>query len=155
MMLRILCSIVAALSVGGCSYVYDVVAVIVDGRLAFIVDPKSQSGADCIRSIHVSTGESARATPVPSDDRQLVANGAFWWKDTAVDECLNPFPVFYGAPLKGKPFVYKDGLHGGVEPKPLLTGVIYDVDMSGSGSGYGGGRFRILPNNRVENIPKD
>lgn len=144
-----------ALALSGCSYVYDLLAVVIDGRLAFVVDPHSRRHPECIQSIHVLTDEPVRARPTLSDDKRLVANGVFWWKDTAIDACPNPFPVFYGVQLKGKPFVYQGGSTGSVDAKPLRIGVVYEVDAVSSGSGIGGGRFRILPNRRVENLPPE
>ena len=140
-------------TLAGCSYPYDLRAVVIHGRLAFIVDPGSRHKPDCIRSIHVQTDEEARATPAIGDDEKLVANGVFWWKDYAVDACPNPFPILYGQPLAGRPFVYQDGSPPGVEAKPLRMGVIYEVDAASSGSGYGSARFRIRADRTVENLP--
>ena len=152
MPIRPIFALICIVALGGCSYSYDLLAVVIQGRLAFIVDPHSRSGADCINSIYVGTDSAARASPTAGDDRGLVANGVFWWKDYAVDACLNPFPILYGQHLIGQPFVYSSG-SGGVEAKPLKVGVIYEVGTSGSGSGHGSGRFRILPNHRIENLP--
>ncbi|HUD89994.1 hypothetical protein [Sphingobium sp.] len=137
----------------GCSYVYELQAIVLDGRLAFIVSPSSQRSADCIRSIDVSAETNVRATPTFGDDRQLVKNGSFWQQATAIEACLNPFPVIYGTSLKGEPFSYNGQQIRAVRAKPLQVGVIYQVQTSGSGSGGGVGRFRILPNRRVENLP--
>ncbi|WP_416464605.1 hypothetical protein [Sphingomonas sp. VDB2] len=102
-----------------------------------------------------ANGETAQAKPGPNDDEALVKNGVFWWKDHAVDQCLNKFPIRYGQPLVGQPFVYSSGDTKGVEAKPLVIGVIYEVDTGGSGSGYGGGKFRIRSDRTVENLPFD
>lgn len=141
-------AVMAACALTGCSYSYELRAIALQGRLAFVVDPASRSKADCIRSISVSSDDDARAVASKGDDSRLVENGVFWWKDFAVDACPNHFPVLYGKPLKGTPF-----LPPGVGAKPLKIGVIYSVTTSGSGSGYGSGRFRIRPDHTVENIP--
>ena len=153
--MRSIMVILVPLLLSGCSYIYDLRAIVINGRLAFVVDPKSKQQADCIRSIHVQTADAevARAKPGPDDAKGLVANGVFWWKDYAVDACPNKFPILYGQPLAGRAFVYSDGDTKGVEAKPLRIGVIYQVDTSSGGSGYGGGRFRIRPNRTVENLP--
>ncbi len=81
-------------------------------------------------------------------DRHPVEQDVVWSRNTVVTECLNPFPILYGQPLRGAPF-----LPPGVEAKPLRFGTIYTVETTGSGSGYGSGRFRIRPNRTVENLP--
>jgi hypothetical protein len=145
----------SALALSGCSYIYDLRAIVIDGHLAFVVDPKSKRQADCIRSIHVQTvqGETAQAKPGPNDAEGLVRNGVFWWKDYAVDECPNKFPIRYGQSLVGRPFVYSGGDTKGVEAKPLIISVVYQVVTASAGSGYGGGRFRIRADRTVENLP--
>ncbi len=129
-------------------------AVVIGGNLAFVVDPQSEKQPRCIRTIHVETDQAVRAKAAPNDDAQLVKNGVFWWKDFAVEaSCPNSFPIFYGQSLKGQPFVYDGMIQRPVEAKPLVIGVVYEVSATSSGSGYGGGRFRILPNRRIENLP--
>lgn len=155
----------AAFALGSCSYSYDLLAVVIGGRLAFIVDRSSSNKPDCISGITVSTdkGETATARAAPGDDEQLVANGVYWWKSMVQRECQNPFPIFYGQPLKGNRLVYGEGIPGAVpgeasslvEAKPLHVGVVYEVTTTSSGSGYGGGYFRITPDRRVENWPDD
>lgn len=147
----------AALSLSGCSYICDLKVIVLNGKIAFIVDPDSKRQANCITSIHVqaTNGETARAALDPRDDEKLVRNGVFWWKDFDTRDCPNRFPIRYGQQLEGRPFVYSDGSTIGVEAKPLIVGVIYDVDTGGSGSGYGGGRFRIREDRTVENLSLD
>jgi hypothetical protein len=84
-----------------------------------------------------------------------------------VTGCENPFPVFYGAPLKGKPFkwspeggpidavgrAYVEKMRVGIEPKPLRVGVVYEVATTSRGGGSGGCRFRIRTDGSVENLP--
>jgi hypothetical protein len=88
-------------------------------------------------------------TTSPGDDRGLVESGVYWSKHTDVSACPNRFPILYGQPLEGKPF-----LPPGVQAKPLKVGIVYSVETSGSGSGYGSGRFRIRPDHTVENLPR-
>lgn len=160
---RIVGIVAAAFALGSCSYSYDLLAVVIGGRLAFIVDPSSSREPDCIRGITVSTdkGETATAKATSGDNEQLVANGVYWWKSMVQRECQNPFPVFYGQPLKGIRLVYPEGIPGAgeassiVEAKPLRVGVVYEVTTTSSGSGYGGGWFRITPDRHVENWPND
>lgn len=153
--IRTASALLTFVALSGCSYPYDVRAVILHGKLAFIVDPNSKIKPDCIRSVHVQTDESARAKPAYGDNSALVANGIYWWKDFALDACPNRFPIFYGQPLIGQPFINQDGSTTAVEPKPLVPGVIYEIGTTSRGSGYGSGRFRIRPDRTVENLPID
>jgi len=161
--LRIIGFVLAALALGSCSYSYNLLAVAIDGRLAFIVDPSSSHDPDCVNSIHVSTdnGETATAKAAAGDDEKLVANGVFWWKSMERD-CKNSFPIFYGQPLKGERLVYGDGVpayrgksSSVVEAKPLHVGVVYEVSTSSGATGYGEGWFRITADRRVENWRED
>jgi len=155
MQVRLCGMLLSTILLSGCSYTYDILAVAINGHLAFIVDPKSRKQPDCIYSIHVDTDQAARAKPIAGDDAQLVSRGVFWWKDYAVDACANPFPIFYGQKLRGQTFVYGGKSEKPVEAKPLIIGVVYEVAAASSGSGYGGGRFRILPDRRIENLPRE
>ena len=155
--LRLVAISLGAFALGSCSYAYDLLAVVIDGRLAFIVDPSSDRKADCIGSIHVSVdkgGPIARAEE--GDDEALVQNGGvYWWKSTEVSSCENSFPIFYGQQIEGAPFIYDEGRPISVEAKPLRIGMVYEVTTTGSGSGSGEGRFRIDRNGRVENLRDD
>lgn len=150
---RVAGAVIGVLTLAGCSYPYDLQAVVIHGRLAFIVDPGSQHKPNCFRSIHIETDEEARAAPTTGDDRKLIANGVFWWRDFAVDGCPNRFPILYGQPLSGKPFAYQDSTASAVQAKPLRIGVVYEVDTASSGSAYGSARFRIRADHTVENLP--
>lgn len=155
---------VAAFALGSCSYSYDLLAVVIGGRLAFIVDPSSSKEPECMNGIMVSTekGETATAKAAPGDDEQLVANGVFWRKSFEAD-CENHFPIFYGQALKGQQLVYDGRVPGAapgemssvVEAKPLHVGVVYEVTTTSGATGYGGGWFRITPDRRVENWSED
>jgi len=154
----------AALALGSCSYSYKLLAVVMGGRLAFIVDPSSSSEPECMNGITVSTdkGETATARAAPGDDEQLVANGVFWWKSLEAD-CENRFPIIYGQTLKGQRLVYDGKVPGAapgemssaVEAKPLHVGVVYEVTTTSGATGYGAGWFRITPDRRVENWSED
>jgi hypothetical protein len=157
---------VATVFLGSCDHFreYHVQAVVIHGRLAFIVDPASKDQESCLNEIHVSAdkGERARASPVNGDDVKLVANGVFWWKDLK-PHCDDHFPVFYGQPLKGSRLVYNgdvSGTHRGqmssvVEAKPLDVGVVYEVVTSSGILRAGHGWFRLTPDRHVENWPND
>lgn len=155
--LRLAAVSLAAFALGSCSYSYDLLAVVIDGRLAFIVDPSSDHKPDCIRSVDVSVDKGGPvAEPAAGDaDRLVLHGGVYWWKSFEVTSCPNPFPIFYGQRLKGIPFIYDDGKPSSVEAKPLRIGVVYEVTTSSSGSGYGGGWFRISKDGLVENLPDD
>jgi hypothetical protein len=40
----------------GCSYIYDVLAVVRGGRVVFIVNPKSSKQPTCLRRVEVTAG---------------------------------------------------------------------------------------------------
>lgn len=139
--LAIMTMLGAAFSLHGCSYVYDVEARVVGGRLAFV---PSDDDFECVRSAHVTTDEAVRPEPGPTDRSGLIRNaGAFWWVNYPAS-CEVTFPLLYGQS--------GIGADESVRAKPLRVGVIYDISTSGDG-GYGSGRFRITPDRRVENLP--
>jgi hypothetical protein len=98
-----------------------------------------------------------------------VHDGVFWEEAFDMMGCENPFPVLYGAALKGKPFQwYREGaptsaaerafvqkMRSGVGAKPLRTGVVYQVHSRSRGSGSGSGRFHILADGSIENLSWD
>lgn len=152
-----------AFTLNGCSYDYQLKAVAIEGKLAFIVDPTSNRQPKCINGIivDVDDGETARAEAVSGDDAGLVENGAFWWKSMEPD-CQNPFPIFYGQALEGQRMVY-EGIPGPnrgkpssiVEAKPLKRGVVYSVSTTSGATGYGGCYFRVTHDGHVESWSYD
>jgi hypothetical protein len=145
-------ALLATLPLSGCSYAYDVLATVIDGRLAFIVDPQSPNAADCINHIEVVTDEREVAPAATGDDPVRTGYGTYWYEVASYD-CENPFPVFYGSALRGgPPENWESPDH--VKPKPLKIGVVYEVSTTTGATGYGGGRFRIRPNRTVENLPR-
>jgi len=135
-----------------CSYGYELLAVRIDGRVAFVVDPSSDYQPDCLRSIDVSADHGdLTAKPEPGDDEGLVRNGGvYWWDFRDVRSCENEFPIIYGTRLKGAP---AESI-GYVRAKPLIPGVVYSVGSEGDGA-YGSGWFKILPNGAIENYASD
>ncbi|QIK77996.1 hypothetical protein G7077_02785 [Sphingomonas piscis] len=149
-----LCVLAAVLS--GCSYTYNLSAVVIDGRLAFVVDQTFLRSPDCIRGIEVSLDTDGPNPQLESgDDASKIRNGVYWSQRMETGSCLNDFPVLYGSQLKGTPFVFSDGESGIVMPKKLRVGVIYQVHTESSGSGYGSGWFRITPQLTVESWRED
>ena len=66
---------------------------------------------------------------------------------------LRPLPSsLWFPPLKGVLFDCGEGRSNSVEAKPLRKGFVYEVEATSSGSGYGGGSFRIGGDGRVENL---
>lgn len=162
--LRLLGISTAAIALSGCSYGYALKAVAIDGKLAFIVDPASSHQPKCINAItvEVDDGETARASPVPGDDRKLVEVGTFW-QQSMEPNCQNPFPIVYGQSLKGQRMIYGDGVPAPdrgeysavVKAKALKRGVVYSVATTSGATGYGGCYFRIAPDGRVESWRED
>lgn len=128
------------LMLGGCSYIYDIVAVMIDGRLAFVVDQNSQSKPSCLTRVEV------REVRARGDSDLSV------WEAGQPGACENPFPIFYGQPILGEAVSPNQALPT-VSAKPLQIGVIYEVSASSSeGSGYAVTRFRLIESGRVENL---
>jgi hypothetical protein len=153
MRLRFYIIVYAALLLSGCSYSYELIAKVIDGRIAFVVDPKSGHQPGCINEIEVQTDDAVHASPAPGDDRDRIGYGTFWF-EVAGYECATEFPVFYGAPLKGGPPESGKEDLGMVKPKPLKVGVVYHVNTTTGATGYGGGAFRIRADGIVENVPR-
>jgi hypothetical protein len=145
------------LMLGSCSYAYSIRAVAMNGRLAFVVAPWSERHPNCVRGVTVSVDKGGPiARPSPGDDAALVRNGGvYWWEQFDVTSCPNPFPIFYGQPLKGVPSDYGGGRTSSVKAKPLVIGHVYEVGMESSGSGYGSGWFRITRDGHIENWRSD
>jgi hypothetical protein len=138
------------LTLSGCSYVYDLLAVMRDGQLMFVVDPNSQSQPDCFRQIEVVSVQRAAVEASPGDDQIRTGYGTVWRDEVEYeDECENQFPFAYGRTLDGD----QRADHGLVRPKPLARGVVYEVTTVTGATGYGGGRFIVRTDGRVDNLP--
>ncbi len=153
MLLRTLIALPLIAALAGCSSAYDVRAVVIGGKLAFVPAKTGISGEpDCIYSVSVSTVDRSGAAATKADDAPTVLNGIYWDMTFAVTSCENPFPVFYGAKLKGPPFGDVEGYK--VEAKPLRIGAVYQVSTASEGSAYGGGEFLITEERKVVNLPR-
>jgi hypothetical protein len=139
---------------GGCSYTYDILATMIDGRLTFIVDPDSRSKPSaCLTTIIVSAQDRERRVEAePGENNGLVNAGVVWWNSVGY-ECETRFPVTYGVPLAGEPRT-PEQVEREVAAKQLTPGVIYEVTATAGATGYGGGRFRLTGNGTVENLPR-
>jgi len=133
-----------ALLLTGCSYSYELLASIIGGRLAFIVDQASDREPDCINAITVEMDDPAHGSDPPGEEH---------WFERASYDCKNPFPIFYGVALKGGP-PENGPQYATVSAKPLKVGIIYTVSTTSGATGYGGGRFRLRANGSVENLPR-
>lgn len=140
-----------ALSVTGCSSVYRVKAVVLAGRIAFIVDPQSRHQPSCVTDIDVIASGPARARPASGDDVSRVRYGTFW-HESVEDDCVDAFPIKYGQLLKGRARPFGSAIEV-VAPKPLKIGIVYEVAIISPGSAYGSGAFKILPNRTLVNVP--
>lgn len=145
-------TVAVVLLLGGCSYTYGILATMIDGRLTFIVDPDQRRPSACLTSIIVMAQDGQRrAQAEPGDDVQLIDRGVVWSNSVGYD-CETRFPVTYGAPLAGAP-TSPEQPGREVGAKPLTPGVIYEVAAAAGATGYGGGRFRLTTDGRVENLP--
>ena len=137
-------------SLSSCSYTYDIKAVVIGGRLAFIVDPNSRQSASCINQIDVIATGDARARPALGDDVSRVRYGTYW-HERLDNDCVDEFPILYGQRFKGKPMPLGQAAET-VAAKPLRAGVIYEVATTTGNGGYGGGAFKIMPDRTVVNV---
>ena len=155
MLLIRVAAIASVLLLSGCSYAYEILATMIDGRLTFIVDPRSQTKpSSCLTTIIVSAQDRQRRVEAnPGDDAGLVNAGVVWWNSVGYD-CQTRFPVTYGVPLAGEPRSPEEAPYE-VEAKRLTPGVIYEVAATAGATGYGGGRFRLTGNGTVENLPRN
>ena len=140
----------AALSLSGCSYSYEVIAIVIGGKIAFIVSPNSSSRPSCVREVEVLADRENRANAGPGDDKGRVGYGTFW-RDQVGHHCTNSFPVFYGVALKGEA-LQLDQSTGSVSAKPLRVGVTYEVNTVSGAAGYGSGAFKITSDRKVINL---
>jgi hypothetical protein len=141
------------LLLGGCSYAYGILATLVEGRLTFIVDPSSRpKPQSCLTRITVAAQDPQnRAEAAPGDNAQMVNAGVMWWNSVGYD-CETRFPIAYGIPLSGDARTPEQAERE-VAAKQLIPGVVYEVSATVGATGYGGGRFRLTADGRVENLP--
>lgn len=137
-------ALICLLALTGCSYSFDVRAVMIDGRLAFVPAPQSRK-AECISRVMV------REEGPPAAQTFEAWMQSDLWVDQGGYDCTDRFPLFYGEALKGND-VGRSTPSREVAPKALRVGTIYEVMIVSGATGYGGGRFRLLPGGRVENL---
>lgn len=126
-----------AVSLGGCSYSYDLIASVRNGQIVIDVDPASSQHPVCLRRIEVSA----------EDVRE-----AAWLESVSYDDdCANKFPLPYGYRLRGAH--QRDSQE--ITAKPLRRETIYEVTATTGATGYGGGRFVIHADGKVENLPPE
>jgi hypothetical protein len=152
MVLKAIAALLLPFGMSGCSSVYDLRAVVLDGKVAFVpTEVDFRGDPDCIKFISVSANDGPPPTPEEGDTIGLVENGTYWYQSFAVTSCENPFPVVYGESLAGPPF--GENYPDVVKPKPLRVGVVYEVTTLSDGSAYGGGKFMINDQRKLVNLP--
>jgi len=68
------------------------------------------------------------------------------------DDCeKNVYPLVYGTALVGAPFEINGQKQHGLPAKALQAGQVYDVEIEGPVRGHG--RFRVLADGGVDNLP--
>lgn len=142
-------TLVCLLGLSGCSYGFDVRAVMIEGRLAFVADGATRGQAKCVSHIQVLPEDYPAGRD--GESTEAWAERAYAWNDYGGYDCDDRFPIFYGAPLKGQ----DEARWRDVVAKPLRVGVTYDVSAVAGATGYGGGQFRLLPDGGVENLRRD
>ena len=117
------------------------------GNLVFDVPSTGKPEGDCLTRIAVFVEDNADlAMPEPSDDREGVEDGLYWRAvgETEV-QCIGSLPLRYDSTVKGSTIV---------RAKPLRAGTAYVVALREGSTRSLTGRFRIMPDKRVENLPK-
>jgi hypothetical protein len=134
MIRKIAAAMLLAVSLGSCSYSYDLIAAVRNGQIVIDVDPASSRHPSCLRRIEVSAVDEREAT----------------WSEGVryEDDCANKFPLPYGYRLRGKHQPDRQE----VAAKPLRRERVYEVTVTTGATGYGGGRFIIHEDGRVENL---
>lgn len=135
MIRKITAAMLLTFPLGGCSYSYDLIAAVRNGKIVIDVDPSSSQHPPCLRRIEVSA-EDARET--------------IWQESVSHDDdCANQFPLPYGNRLLGTHQPDSEE----VAAKPLQRDTIYEVTATTGATGYGGGRFIVHADGTVENLP--
>jgi hypothetical protein len=132
---RIAALVVHAAFLGGCSYSYDLVATVHQGRLVIAVDRNSSQQPTCIRRIEVAAEDETEAS----------------WRESVgySDDCANKFPLPYGGRLVG----HHQPATSEIVARPLRRETVYQVRTTSGATGYGSGRFLVHANGTVENLP--
>jgi hypothetical protein len=140
---------VVAPLLNSCSYSYDILAVARQGRVAFVVDPRSDHQPACVRRIELSFDD-----PPPIEASSNARSGAsdVVWTDSVDydDACANHFPLLYGQQLRGR---HRPEDHR-IAARSLQFERIYEILTTTGATGYGGGRFVVHRNGRIENLPR-
>lgn len=135
MIRKITAAMLLAASLEGCSYRYDLIAAVRNGQIVIDVDPSSSRHPACLRRIEVSANDERKAA---------------WLESVSYDDdCANKFPLPYGYRLRGKH--QPDSRE--VAAKPLRREIVYEVTATTGATGYGGGRFIVHADGRLENLP--
>ena len=115
------------------------------GNLVFDIPSNGKQERDCITRVAVFVEDSGYlAIPETGDDHLAVEAGDYWRAvGEGKDKCVGSLPVRYGRGIRGSTIV---------KPKPLRVGAAYTVAFAESSTGNRMGRFRILPDKRVENL---
>ena len=122
MIRKIALAIFLASLLGGCSYSYDLIAVVRNGQIIIDVDPSSSHHPSCLRRIEVSAEGSREAA---------------WLESVSYDDdCANRFPLPYGSRLRGQ----HQPESGEVGLSPINT----DWHVAATGDYNGDGRDDIL-----------
>jgi hypothetical protein len=148
--IRIALVLLMCAALSGCTWGYDVTAVLRNGVLHFAASrPVWDDG--CVREIEVVARSGPNAAASPGDDELRISHGTYWYASVDDDDdCANRFPIAYGTTLQGEALL--NAPYGRVSPNQLPPGEYYVFTKTG-GSGNGIGRFILHANGRVENLP--
>ena len=135
MIRKMVITMLLAVPLGSCSYSYDVIAAVRNGQIVIDVGSASSHHPACLRRVEVSAEQ---------------GNNVAWLESVSYhDDCANKFPLPYGHRLGGK----HEPDSGEVAAKPLRRDTVYELTTTTGATGYGGGRFIVHADGRLENLP--
>lgn len=134
----------------GCSYYYEVSALLFDGPFAFAADPwRNPLARDCVGQFSVERDDGQPITADEADDETRTGYGTVWFQIIRhEDACANVFPIRYAEAFAGR----FDARWRPARAKPLELGVNYTLLTTTGATGHGGGRFVIGADGSIKNL---
>lgn len=130
-------ALVAALLIAGCSKLFEVSAVFLGGKLAFVGDDDEETFAPwCLNNFSISDENGEKMWEIDAYDANRSAK-----------RCGPNLPIIYGVGPKGAKTV--------VAAKPLVAGHTYIIDGYGGGIYEGMFKYTVQQITKVQNLDTD
>lgn len=128
---------VCTFMLGSCSKIFEVDAIFINGKLAFVGDDNEKTFSPwCLNNFTVSDQDGEKMWEI--DTCETFRNAK---------ECGPNLPIFYGEGPKGAKII--------VPAKPLIPGRIYVIDGLGGGLYEGVFQYIVQRVTKVENLDRD